>query len=200
VNRRAKRIIGIVGPIACGKDLAANYISAKLGIPRFQISQPLRDIAAERGIVCTREALIKLGREVATELGSAYLVKVITRKIREAGVIAGMRQLDQLHFLRESCDFTLLAIDAPPIVRFERAKAHDKLGEAKTLAEFMILELEENSPPHVQRLFECMALADATIVNDGTKEDLYRQVDAFLDDFYLQRHRDLQTHAKPINT
>jgi hypothetical protein len=36
IQHRDAKIIGIVGPIAAGKDLAASYISAKHDIPAFQ--------------------------------------------------------------------------------------------------------------------------------------------------------------------
>ncbi len=51
----SKIIIGIIGPIAAGKDTAAEYICGKYSIPSFQISSILKMIAVERGIVLNRK-------------------------------------------------------------------------------------------------------------------------------------------------
>lgn len=178
-----KKVIGIIGTIASGKDLAAEYIAAQLRIPRHEISQPLKDLAQERGIALTRENLVKFGREIAAEEGMDYLAKVILEKIPSTGVVAGMRQIPQIEYLRDNADLVLLAIDADPAVRFARASGRGKSGEAATLVEFIEREQEENSGT-VQRLFDCMKLADYHLVNDGSVEELKQKIDSIL----MERH------------
>ena len=176
-----KMVIGLVGTIGSGKDTAGDYIAAKLGIPVFQISAPLKQICADTGVEPTRENLISLGTELAKEHGDGYLAEYITERMKDSAVITGVRQLGQIAFLKSSSKLKLISIDANPEIRFNRTKNNDKLGEADNLNEFLAREQAENSPPNTQRLFDCMKLADFHITNEGTIEELYSAVDEILE-------------------
>lgn len=173
----SKKIIGIVGTIGAGKDTAGDYISKKLNIPSFQISSPLKQILLQEGKELTRENLIDLGTRLASEKGEAHLAEYILKRAPEVSIITGMRQLGQLSFLKSATDLILISIDANPEVRFERVKRNSKLGEASTLDAFISKEQAENSPPNVQRLFECMKLAEYQVINEGSLNDLYARLD-----------------------
>lgn len=173
-----KRAIGIIGTISAGKDTAGDYMAQKLGIPIFQISSPLKEICLEEGIEPTRENLIALGTRLASEHGDGYLAEYIISHAPDSMIITGMRQLGQIAVLKASTKLTLIAIDAKPDLRFERAKSNGKIGEAATLEEFVSREMAENSAPNAQRLFECMKLADYHITNEGSLSDLRAQLDA----------------------
>ncbi len=183
-----KTIIGIIGTIGSGKDTAAEYISKKLSIPTFQISQPLKDIAKERGIEPIRENLIKLGSDLVKENGPGFLVKLLIDKVPDdLLIITGIRVVGVIEYLRENYNLVLLAIDAEPEVRFQRCLIRNKLGEAKILEEFIENERKENAAPNEQRLFECLKLADYTIENNGDIETFFKKVDAFLESNNLKR-------------
>lgn len=172
-----KKILGIIGPIGSGKDIAAEYLSHKLRIPTFQISSPLKIIAAERNIEPTRQNLIALGTTIANEKGPAFLAEYILEQIPTIWIITGMRQLAQIEYLRNNSDFLLLSIDAAPDLRFDRCRTRNKIGEETTLKNFIVKEQEENSGANVQRLFECMKLADISFVNDWDIQSLYAWID-----------------------
>lgn len=175
-----KKVIGIIGPIGVGKDTCAEYIAKKTGAGHFQISQPIKDIALSKGLSTTRETLIEIGRTISQEKGPTYLAEYILDQINSIGIITGMRMLEQIDFLRKNSDFFLISIDADPKTRFERVKDRGKLGEADSLEEFIERERLENSGT-VQRLFECMKLADYSIMNNGTIKDLSSSIDEILE-------------------
>jgi len=172
-----KEVIGIVGTIAAGKDTAGDHISNVLNVPLFQISSPLKQICTNNGVEPTRDNLIALGTQLAAEHGDGYLAEYILEQMPDRAVITGMRQLGQIAVLESRTDLTLLSIDASPSTRFERAKRNDKLGEARTLDEFVAREIAENSAPNAQRLFEVMDLAKYHLSNEASIEDLYAQLD-----------------------
>jgi len=180
MNSVRKTVIGIIGPIGSGKDTAAEYVAEKLHVSYFQISAPLKDIVRERGLEPTRENLVTLGRATAREFGAEYLAKILLSKIKDVGVISGMRQLAQIDYLRNNARLILVAVDAEPRIRFQRSKGRGKLGEATTLKSFVEKERAENSAPHVQRLFECMKLADELVANDLDVRSFYRKLDEML--------------------
>jgi len=175
-----KIVIGITGTIGAGKDVVAEYISKKLNVPALQISQPLKDIARELGIKITRENLVELGTKITKERGNDYLAVVLLERAPSIAVFSGMRELAQLQYLRDHARLILIAVDAAAEVRFARAQKRGKIGEAGSLEDFVRHEQEENSPPHTQRLFECMKLAQYHIDNENTLENLYNEVDDIL--------------------
>lgn len=181
VEKSHKKLICIVGPIGSGKDTVAEYISQKIGIPALQISQPLKDFASERGLEPTRENLIKLGNEVLEANGPEFFVERLLQKVSEnLLIVTGVRIPAILEYMQERYAVILLSLTADPKIRFERSVMRNKLGEAKTFDEFLENEQVENSAPNAQRVFECMELADYSITNDGTVEELYKKVDEFL--------------------
>ncbi len=173
----SKEVIGIIGTIGSGKDVAGDYLAGKLNIPSFQISSPLKQICIDNGAEPTRENLIALGTKLASEYGDGYLAEYILERMPKKAIITGMRQLGQIAVLKKSSNLKLIAIDADPMIRFNRVVNNGKLGEANTFEEFVAKEKAENSAPNVQRLFECLELADCHVVNNGSLEELYIQLD-----------------------
>src|SRR3989344_5413448 len=111
-----KKIIGFVGPICSGKDTAGDYASSKLQIPHYQISEPLIE-----------EASTSFGTALAKERGEDYLAGILLDRIEQEGVISGMRQLEQISYLRKNSVLTLISVDCPEKLRFERAIARKKI-------------------------------------------------------------------------
>lgn len=180
-EKSKKRIIGIIGTIGSGKDTVADYISRKLNIPAFEVSQPLKDLAKERGIEPFRENLIKLGTEVSKERGPSFFIDTLANKTSEnLIIITGARIPAVVEYMRGNYDLILLSITAETEIRFKRSIDRNKLGEATTLTEFINREQKENSAPNEQRLFDCLTLADYSIENNGNMEELKGKVDEFL--------------------
>ncbi len=175
-----KQVIGIIGTIGAGKDTAGDYLAAKLNIPLYQISSTLKKICEEDKIEPTRDNLIALGTKLAAEHGDGYLAEYILERMPEWAIITGMRQLGQIAVLKSSSKLLLISLDADPAIRFERTKNNGKLGEAKTLEEFIAREDAENSAPNAQRLFECMELADHHLLNEGSLKELYTRLDEII--------------------
>ena len=180
-----KKIIGFIGPICSGKDTAGDYVSNLLNIKHLQISSPLIEEAKEMKIPLTRKDITKFGTALAKVKGEDYLARILLEKIEKIGVISGMRQLKQIHYLRDNSDLLLISVDCPVEIRFKRAKDRNKIVEAIKLQDFIKDELEENSGENIQRVFECMKLADYKIKNDSNLESLHEQINNIL------RHNDL---------
>lgn len=176
-----KTIIVIVGPIASGKDFIAEYIHNKISFPIFPISDILRDIAKEREIEQTRENLIAINLDLEKTYGKMFLIQKLLDKVQENAILTGLRiPAVQFPYLREEARTVIIGVDANPKLRFERATARGKLGEATTFEEFMANETRENSEPNPQRVFDAVSMADHVIVNEGTINELYAKIDIIL--------------------
>ena len=102
-------------------------------------------------------------------------------KIRGRAVIDSIRNPSEIAFLRTQAGFFLVALDAPPALRFERAAKRGRNESAPDLDAFLRKEAEENgADPGAQQIGRCMALADATVINDGTLDDLSRKLEELL--------------------
>lgn len=173
-----KKVIGIIGPLGAGKDTAAEYIAKKLGIPLYQISDKLKELAQE--VWTTREWLIAFSRNISEQHGDGYLAQeIVTQAPEPIIVIAGMRQLWQIEYLQKNCDFTLIAVDADPAIRFERTIARQKAWDPTTLEQFVAIEQKEDGES-VQKISACMTLANIRLSNEGTLDMLYTSLDSII--------------------
>ncbi|OQA52159.1 MAG: hypothetical protein BWY43_00614 [candidate division WS2 bacterium ADurb.Bin280] len=172
-------IVGITGTFAAGKDAVAEYLEEK-GFEHFSLGHEIVDVAKERGIEPTRDNLRILGNALREEHGSDYLPKrVLEKSTKENVAIAGIRQPGEIEYLRNKPDFILIAVDAPIELRFERMKDRAREGDPQTIEELAEKEKKEmeSEGKNVQKIHECMELADYKIVNNGTFEDLHKEVD-----------------------
>jgi dephospho-CoA kinase len=86
-----------------------------------------------------------------------------------------------VEFFRKQKGFVLLAVDAPIEVRYARTRARGRDESATTFDEFRRKEeLEMAGNETEQQIALCMAMADRTIFNDGTIEELHRKVEELL--------------------
>ena len=171
-----KKVIWIVWALAAGKDSAAELVSEILNIPILQISWELKEIAKKRGISIERENLIKLSRELSKEYSDWYLAQRIYEKNNsDVLLIAWMRQLWQLEYLKKNTDFLLIWIDASPVIRYNRMKSRAKFWDPITLEEFIEIEKKENET-WVQKTDKCISMSDYLVKNEESEDDLKNEL------------------------
>jgi dephospho-CoA kinase len=171
------RLIGLTGTNGAGKGEAAAFL-VRRGYEHHSLSDAIRDALAADGLEPSRDNLILKGNDLRREGGPDVLARRIAEKIRGRAVIDSIRNPSEIAFLRTQEGFFLIALDAPPARRFERAAKRGRNESAPDLAAFLRKEAEENgADPGAQQIGRCMALADATVINDGTLDDLYRKLE-----------------------
>ena len=174
------RLIGLTGTNGAGKGETAAFL-VRNGYEYHSLSDVIRDAIAEEGVEASRNNLIRKGNELRREGGPDVLARRTMARVRGRAVIDSIRNPSEIAYLRTQEGFFLLALDGPPPVRFERAARRGRDESAGDLAAFVRKEAEENgADPGAQQIGRCMALADATVINDGTLDDLYRKLEALL--------------------
>lgn len=177
-------IIGLTGTFASGKDTIADYLQ-KSGFEHFSTGEEVAEIAREKGIEPTRDNMRELANSLRDEFGAEYLSRrVIEQKAKtNMVVVTGLRQPGEVRYLQSLDDFHLIAVDAPVEVRFERMKERARPGDPETLESMIEKEKKEmeHKGKNAQKIHECMEMADFTIANDGTFEDLYKEVDSVIE-------------------
>ena len=172
-----KKVLWIIWTLAAGKDTFAKMISEELQLPLYQISGTLKMIAQERGINPDREYLIRLGRELANKYWDDYLARYLVENApEEVFIIVWMRQLGQIKYLRENTDFTLVWVEAAQNIRFQRLLERGKFWDPSEWEEFQRIESMEDSSDNAQKIGECLMLVDYMYENNGSLEELKKQI------------------------
>ncbi len=174
------RLIGLTGTNGAGKGEAALFFQGQ-GFAIHSLSDVLREELAKKGEEITRDNLIRTGNALRRRYGADVLARRIMRRVRGKAVIDSIRTPQEVAFLKKQQGFILLAIDAPPAVRFERIKRRGRDESASTLEAFRRKEQEEMTDrPDGQQIHRCLELADATIINDSTLDAFHRRLEEYL--------------------
>ena len=170
-------MIGIIGEIAAGKDTAAAVFSERLGMPVFELSKILKDIATERDLPNTRPTQIEISEELAEKFGSQILAELFCKQLRTPTIVTGMRQVGQLKYLRENTNFFLIAISATPEIRYERSQKRAKHSDVISYEEFIQIR-KRDTGSKLQNFTDCLAMADIVIENNNSYEEFIRNLQA----------------------
>ena len=192
-------IIGLTGKNAAGKGEAANYLKSK-EFAYYSLSDVIRDEATKRGLDHSRDSLIKLGNELRKNFAPNYLAQQINLKINEVlnknpkqnFVVDSIRSPFEAKELMKNKNFTLVGIDAPIELRFERLLERNRIGDARTLQDFKLQEERENLKSNTnQQLDETFKLSQEIIRNDGNLEKLRTKIDDLLNDLERKNKREI---------
>lgn len=174
--------LGLTGPNAAGKGVTAEHLVSRHGYCFVSLSDVLREEARRRGLEPVRGVLIPLGNELRRERGAGVLAEMAADGLAPPALVDSIRNPEEVATLRRLLPgFVLVGVTADVPTRFERSLARRRPGDPDTLADFVRREEEENSrDPAAQQLAATVALADATLDNSGSLEELHAAVDALL--------------------
>ena len=174
-----KIIIGVAGEIASGKDTVGKYIAEKYGALPLRFSQPLRDILDRIGLEQNRENMAKTSLYLRKAFGEDILSRVIlaeaVKSPKSLVVVDGVRRLPDIVHMETDEHFYFVYVDVSPEKRYERLiKRRQNTDDAtKTPVQFdKDAKLETELQIH-----DLKTRADFVINNDGTLEELQKQVD-----------------------
>ena len=149
----------------------------------YSLSDVIRDEIRAQGNEPTRENLIQTGNQLRQQYGFAILAQRILTKTEDGShtVIDSIRNPSEVEALRAGGHFKLILVDAAPETRYQRLQSRNRESDPRTYDDFLALEERENSgDAHAQNLRQVKALADYTIQNNSTLEELHRTTDALL--------------------
>lgn len=177
----AARVIGVVGKIGSGKDEVLKYLKARYGVPYISTGDIVREIAEKEGLPPTRENLETISEQCFLELGKGCFVRMAAGEIKKRGWgtagISGIRAPADVKALKElfGGDFALLRVEVKdPELRFQRVLRRHEGRDPEKYQEFLVQDRSEEEIFHISRT---ASMADLAVNNDGTLDDLHRQVD-----------------------
>ena len=175
-------LIGLTGSNASGKGAVADHLREK-SFGSHSLSDVIRNEIRTRGDELTRENLIETGNDLRRRFGPSILAERILAGTDDDRhlVIDSIRNPAEVATLRAGGHFRLISIQADPKLRFRRIQERGREGDPETYDDFLVLENREaKGDPNSQNLVQVEELADHTIENNGTLDELHEKVDGLV--------------------
>jgi len=167
-------LVGLTGRNASGKSTLVSWFSEK-GLRSVSCSDSIRAWLRDQGVETTRDALIEGGRELRRRGGAGVLAEMLLEILDgEDAVVDSIRTPAEAEALRSRGDFFLIEVRADEDSRWQRMTSRGRAGDPVEKETFLSQEAAEvkSDDEAGQALDATAALADITILNDGTIEDL----------------------------
>jgi dephospho-CoA kinase len=177
-------IIGITGTLGAGKGTVGQYLKDKHGFNYFSARDVWVEEVKRRGLPINRDTITETANDLRAQHGPHYFSDRALTRANELGgdaVFESIRTVGEADYLKQHGAF-LWAVDAEIHTRYarivERQSETDKVSFEKFKADE---EREwESTDPTKQNLKAVIAMADTALLNDGTPEDLFAQVEKAL--------------------
>jgi dephospho-CoA kinase len=178
------KIFGAVGRIGSGKDAVVDYLSDRYNLASVSVGDMVREMAKEKGLPLRRENLEQVASEAIRNRGKEFFMKRVIERIREkhwnrAGV-TGIRTPDNVRYLKEEIgeNFILFHVYIEdPHTRYKRLTRRGREGDPQSYEDFLEQDQKEEETFHIT---QAASMANYSLDNSGTLEDLHRQIDAIL--------------------
>lgn len=178
-------LIGITGTDGAGKGSVVSYLVTQHGFVHYSSRAMILEHVRAEGLPETRNQLRLTANAWRAREGDDVLVATALVHIAHGhvpnAIIESIRTLSEAKTLHAAGGI-LLAVDADSHLRYTRIQSRRSGSDSITYEEFVAQEeLEKNDPdPHGMQKARVMELADYTIKNEGTIEELPALIDIFL--------------------
>lgn len=184
-----KLIIAICGDSGAGKSTTTGILCDE-GFASYSLSGFLREEAEAAYDTPTRQQVQGHAKAMQAKHGNHYYADVLISKTdlldQSRSVIDGMRNLDELDYLREAADkkglrLMLLALVLDTESRFQRVQGRARAGDPGELERFRIDDQRSNGADGIfQNNSALIAAADMRVENTGDVDALRTKLRAVL--------------------
>ena len=179
------KVIGITGTLGAGKGTIVEYLVSHHGFRHFSVRGFLTAIILERKMALNRDSMVTVANGLRAEHGPSYIVEQLLEQALVSGsncIIESIRTTGEIHALRGLGNFTLLAVDADPQLRYSRVLERNSETDHISYETFIENEQREmtSTDPNKQNLAACQLLADYKLDNNHSFEELYVQIEDVL--------------------
>jgi dephospho-CoA kinase len=178
----SKVILGLAGEIAAGKGTVAKYIVEKYSGSIHRFSTMLRDVLNRMYIEINRENMQKISTILRENFSDDLLSQVIYHDVNsdqhEIIAVDGVRRSPDIAYLRKIEGFKLVYIETDMQKRYERIinRGENTDDTKKTFEEFK----KDHEREAELRIKDLKKEADFVVDNNGSFEDLYKQIDEII--------------------
>lgn len=175
-------VFGLVGHIASGKGTVVEYLKKNHNAIQYRFSKILDDILSRLYLENSRDNQINLAVKLRELHGNDVLARVLASDIKKdnpkLAIVDGIRYKEELEAFRALPDFKLVAVIADEEIRYKRMLLRgEKAGETKTTRKDFTNMHKRPTEIYIDAL---MQTADVTIANNGSSEELYKQIEGLV--------------------
>jgi dephospho-CoA kinase len=178
-------IIGITGTLGAGKGTIVDYLINEKQFKHFSVRSFLTEEIERRGLEVNRDTMTIVGNELRAKNSPSYNVDCLFERALKSGgncIIESIRTPGEIDSLKKKGQFILFAVDADPLVRYDRIVVRNSETDKISYETFIQNEKREmnSDDPNKQNIYACIKQADYLFNNDGTVADLILQVETAL--------------------
>jgi dephospho-CoA kinase len=171
-----KLVVGLGGMPGSGKSLVVET-AKELGYSIVAMGDVIREQTHLRGLEPTPQNIGKVMLQLRAESGNYVIAQKCIPKIEQQPssrvLVDGLRSLYEADIFKEHfANFTLVAVHAPPNVRFRRLRIRGRSDDPHNWLVFRERDMRELSVG----LGNVIAMAEQILVNDGSVDDFKASV------------------------
>jgi dephospho-CoA kinase len=173
------RLILITGMSGSGKTTLANHFRDR-GVASVTMGDVIRGLAREKRLPPTPENLGRLATGIRAEGGDDAVAKLCVEKINmmpdDLVLVDGIRSIREVEVFGKEFEIALVAVFSPQKTRYARLTARGRSDDPRDMATFKARDDRELS----FSLAHAIALADYTVLNEGSLEDFENEFESLL--------------------
>jgi len=177
--------IGVVGSLASGKGVVADYFIKNYGFVSFSLSFIVhKELKARHVGAFSRNTLQDIGDDLRQEFGDGVLAERAIDYLKTEGntrmIIEGIRNPGEVAYLRKLPNFILVSVDADQSLRFRRVIERMKPWDPRDWETFLKVDgRDQGDKLNVsgQQVAKCMKKADFRLKNNKDLETLYADIE-----------------------
>ncbi len=186
-----QQVVGLVGYIASGKSTVSEHFIDR-DFKYYKLSDAIRRECEKKGLEITRVNL----QNVGNQLREQHSGSVLAQKTLEAAqddklvIIDGIRNPEEIEYLREHAQAFIVGVVAPQYVRLERyiKRAQERGEDGMTKAAFYRANQREKGigeDENGQQVGACLEMVDYTIENTGSLDNLLMDCEELIQSNFL---------------
>lgn len=177
-------IIGVTGTNGAGKGTVVEYLISK-GFTHYSARQFIYQEIDRRGLDRNRDNTNFVANDLRKQYGPAHIIASLFDEAKTKGgdaVIESVRTIGEAERLTTE-GMLIFAVDADRKARYERSVLRGTELDKISFEKFCEQEDREmaQTEPWDMNVFGVMKMADTVFTNNGTREELYAQIDRALE-------------------